>query len=209
MPISARWSLAASAALTILATSSAGAQTTQNSNEPAPMPSGQTNQTAPGTQQMPPAQTGPVVNLPLTENGKPGGKSGMAVLSQKGSDVVVTIQDPTSSRSSREATIAKGSCSSSSTSGAGMSSQSNTMSTSAPSAQSNTSTQSNTSSTSSTAQSSYKLNPVTHGQSQTVLKGVSVSDLTSGNYTIVVGGTPRLCGDLAQANPLPATQQQH
>lgn len=69
--------------------------------------------------------------------------------------------------------------------------------------------QSNGSSMSSAAQSSYKLNPLTHGQSQTVLKGVAVSDLTSGNCKIVVGGSPPLCGELAQANPVPATQQQH
>jgi hypothetical protein len=202
MRISARWSLAAAAALTVFATSSAGAQTTQSSSEPAPMPSDQTNQTGPGNQQMPPAQTGPVVNLPLTENGKPGGKPGMAVLSQRGSDVVVTIQDPTASRARRDATIAKGGCSSSSDSSSSMSSQSSSMSSSAPSTQSNGSSMSK-------AQSSYKLNPVTHGQSQTVLKGVSVSDLTSGNYKIVVGGSPPLCGELAQANPVPATQQQH
>jgi hypothetical protein len=203
MRISARWSLAAAAALTVLATSSAGAQTTQSSSEPAPMPSGETNQTGPGNQQMAPAQSGPVVNLPLTENGKPGGKPGMAVLSQRGSDVLVTIQDPAASRSRRDATIAKGACSSSSTSDSGTSSQSNAMSSSAPS------TQSNGSSMSSATQGTYKLNPLTHGQSQTVLKGVSVSDLTSGNYKIVVGGSPPLCGELAQANPVPATQQQH
>ncbi|HTJ27599.1 MAG TPA: hypothetical protein VMA36_15675 [Candidatus Limnocylindria bacterium] len=45
----------------------------------------------------------------------------------------------------------------------------------------------------------YRLNPVVHGLSQTLLRGVSLRTLTSGRYAIVLRYTPTLCGDLGTA----------
>ena len=53
----------------------------------------------------------------------------------------------------------------------------------------------------------YKLTPITNGSSQTVLKSVKAETLTSGQYALEVNATPRLCTDLNNANPIPATQQ--
>jgi hypothetical protein len=53
----------------------------------------------------------------------------------------------------------------------------------------------------------YKLTPVTSGSSQTVLKNVNVATLTGGQYALEVSASPRLCTDLNNANPIPATQQ--
>jgi hypothetical protein len=53
----------------------------------------------------------------------------------------------------------------------------------------------------------YRLTAVTNGSSQTVLKNLNVATLTGGQYALEVNATPRLCTDLNNANPLPATQQ--
>ena len=56
-------------------------------------------------------------------------------------------------------------------------------------------------------QAAYPLRPVTKGSSQTTVKGTTVVKLTSGGYALAVNGSPRMCSDLVQANPIPATQQ--
>jgi hypothetical protein len=49
----------------------------------------------------------------------------------------------------------------------------------------------------------YKLNPVVHGLSQTMLPGVSVSMLTSRDYSVVLHYEPTsLCGNLRAAKPI-------
>jgi hypothetical protein len=125
----------------------------------------------PSGDMVPPAKSGPVMNIPLTENGKPGGTPGMAVLSQSGPDVIVTIEDPTPASADRAVVIYKGACAKPS------------------------------------AQSAYKLQPVSKGKSQSTLKGTTVTKLSSGGYALAVNGSPRLCADLVQVNPIPATQQ--
>ncbi len=120
---------------------------------------------------MAPAKTGPVVNVPLTENGKPGGTPGMVVLSQRGSGVLVTIQDPTPTSATRAAMIYKGTCAKPG------------------------------------KQAAFKLQPVSKGKSQTTVQGTTVTRLSSGGYALAVNGSPRLCADLSQVNPIPATEQ--
>jgi hypothetical protein len=49
----------------------------------------------------------------------------------------------------------------------------------------------------------YKLNPVVHGNSETMLRGVSLRRLTSGRYAVVLHFQPTsLCGDLRAAKPI-------
>lgn len=119
----------------------------------------------------PPAKSGPAVNIPLTENGKPGGTPGMVVLSQSGPDVLVTIEDPTPTGATRTALIYKGTCAKPS------------------------------------SQAAYKLQPVSKGKSQSTVKGTTLAKLSGGGYALAVNGSPRLCADLVQVNPIPATQQ--
>ncbi|HTJ27797.1 MAG TPA: hypothetical protein VMA36_16695 [Candidatus Limnocylindria bacterium] len=170
-----------------------------------------------------PAQSEPAATVTLTENGKPGGRPGEAVFSQRGSDLLVTIKDPSSSTAPRSAMLYKGTCaggaSTAMSSSAGTSSQTGGTSSQTGGTSSQTGgTSSQTGGTSGEASSSsgaamggtgttYKLSPVTHGSSQTTLKGVKLADLTSGNYALSVGDAPRMCGELGQANPIPGTKQ--
>lgn len=49
----------------------------------------------------------------------------------------------------------------------------------------------------------YKLNPVIHGNSETMLRAVSLKTLTSGRYAVVLHFQPTsLCGDLRAAKPI-------
>jgi hypothetical protein len=45
----------------------------------------------------------------------------------------------------------------------------------------------------------YRLKPVIHGYSETLLRGVSLKTLTLGQYALVLRYTPTLCGDLSAA----------
>jgi hypothetical protein len=45
----------------------------------------------------------------------------------------------------------------------------------------------------------YRLKPVIHGYSETLVRGVSLKTLTSGQYALVLHYTPTLCGDLRAA----------
>jgi hypothetical protein len=212
MIISKGVSIAATAAIALATMLPAAAQTTQPQN----------------TNAMPPAQGEPAATVTLSENGKPGGTPGQAVLSQKGSDLVVTIKDPTGSSAPRSAMLYKGSCAGGAmassggamssnngmpSSNSGTSSSTGGTSSSTGGTSSNTTTGSTTGSSTSggtsanTGSGTYKLAPVTHGTSQTTLKGVKLSDITSGNYALAVGDSPRMCGELSQANPIPGTKQ--
>jgi hypothetical protein len=49
----------------------------------------------------------------------------------------------------------------------------------------------------------YKLNPVVQGNSETLLRGVSLKTLTSGRYAVVLHYQPTsLCGDLRTTKPI-------
>ena len=137
----------------------------------------------------------PAVMVTLATTQKKG-PTGQAILSQQGNDVMVTLKMEPTNQSS-DAAIVRGTCPEepAATQPAGMSNQAN-----------NNSTSGSSTSGSTAAQNTMSLSAVTNGLSQTTVPGMTVRQLTTGGYAIIVRQKPWLCGDLSKANPVPGTQ---
>jgi len=132
----------------------------------------------------------PAVMVTLATTQKKG-PTGQAILSQHGNDVMVTLKLEPSHEVS-DASIVRGTCpqEAGTTQASGMSNETNNSTNGMTNASHNT----------------MSLTAVTNGLSQTTVPGMTVQQLTTGGYAIIVRQKPWLCGDLSKANPVPGTQ---